>query len=305
MYQYALCACSDAVMAFDASAVRAALHEQGLAVCRVAPVPGGWGGPNFRADTSAGPLIVKVRRDVRPLSVAKTVAGILSLRGVPHPMLVVTPTPVAEGWMIAHRWIEGTSLDAAGLGDWDDAHASRLGADLGGWLRRLHAVEHRRGGWSRTAQRRYADKLRRCLELGVIDAELADAVRRRWVADAAALEAVTPTLIHRDLQPGNIVVRSGRLAAVIDFEQSRIADPLYDLVKLSEWIFPLHPAVAPALYEAYGLDGTHAGVRARLRVVSVLEYLSALVYFAKRKDVAMVDGQRNLLSQVAEDPAHD
>ncbi|QOC94728.1 aminoglycoside phosphotransferase family protein [Micromonospora craniellae] len=287
-------------MARDVPAVRTALHSRGIAVCRVAPVPGGWGGLNFRADTSAGPLIVKVRRDVRPLLVAKTAAGILSLRGVPHPMVVLPPTPVAEGWMMAHRWVEGTALDAAGLGDWDEADASRLGADLGVWLRRLHRIEHRGGGWSRAAQRRFADKLHRCLELGIIDADLADAVRRRWAADAAALDAVTPTLIHRDLQPGNIVVRSRHLAAVIDFEQARIADPLYDLVKLSEWIFPLHPAVAPALDEAYGLDRTHAGVRSRLRVVSMLEHLSALVYFAKRNDVAMVNGQRNLLSRVAE-----
>ncbi|WP_428967089.1 phosphotransferase family protein [Micromonospora fluostatini] len=288
-------------MVLDASVVRTALHEQNIGVRRVASVSGGRGGSNFRVDTSAGPLMVKVREDRRPLLVAKTAASILGLRGVPHPTVVVTPTPVAEGWLMAHRWIDGTSLDAVGLADWDDARASRLGVDLGDWLRRLHAVQHRRGCWPLTARRRYTDKLRRCLERGIIDTDLAETVRRRWTADGAVLDDVTPTLIHRDLQPGNIVVRDGRLAAVIDFEHARIADPLYDLVKLSEWVFPLHPAIAPALNEAYGLDRASVGVRARLRVVSMLEHLSALVYFAKHRDMAMVDSQRDLLARVAEE----
>jgi aminoglycoside phosphotransferase (APT) family kinase protein len=36
-------------------------------------------------------------------------------------------------------------------------------------------------------------------------------------------------LLHGDLWPGNIIWREGRIAAVIDWEEAELGDPLYDV----------------------------------------------------------------------------
>ncbi|MER7006511.1 aminoglycoside phosphotransferase family protein [Dactylosporangium sp. NPDC000555] len=269
-----------------AEVVGQTLQRAGFDVSEIVALPGGWGGASFRAETTTGPLVVKLRKDRRPLLAAKSVTAVLALHGIPHPEVVVTPTATTEGWIMAQRWIEGISVEATEVKRWADRDAAQLGADLGRWLSRLHAVELHRRVWLPPARRRYVGKLRRCQELSLLDGQLAAAVERRWSDTAGWLATVPLALIHRDLQPGNIVVHDGRFAAVIDFEQARTADPLYDFVKLREWVFPLHPAIEPALNDAYGMN------------TSMLEYLSALVYFAKHNNAAMVDDQRARLQDL-------
>lgn len=54
-------------------------------------------------------------------------------------------------------------------------------------------------------------------------------------------------LLHGDYWPGNILWRDGRLAAVVDWEDARLGDPLVDLGKSRlevAWIFGLEPMEA-------------------------------------------------------------
>jgi len=63
-------------------------------------------------------------------------------------------------------------------------------------------------------------------ETGPIDV---DAARRVWDA-ALATEITGPAVwFHGDIAPGNLLLRSGRLAAVIDFGTSGMGDPACDL----------------------------------------------------------------------------
>jgi aminoglycoside phosphotransferase (APT) family kinase protein len=71
------------------------------------------------------------------------------------------------------------------------------------------------------AARRYVDEL-----AGVIDAQAA-----HRVLDAAAAEFTGPPVwIHGDIAVGNLLVRDGRLGAVIDFGGCAVGDPACDLV---------------------------------------------------------------------------
>jgi aminoglycoside phosphotransferase (APT) family kinase protein len=275
-----------------------ALRAAGFTVAQVMPVTGGWGGANYRAETSAGTLVVKVRGDRRSLGAGKAATAVLQLRGIPHPRVVIAPTATPAGWLMAQQWIDGSSLDTVDAASWTDPDAAHFGADLGDWLRLLHGVQVAGRVWLPAARQRYRAKAERCVGLGLIDAALAAATDHRWAGVEDALANVRPALIHRDLQPGNIVVRDGRFASVIDFEQARIADPYYDFVKLREWVLPLHPGIGPALYTAYGLNPDAPRTAARLTAVHLLEYLSALVYYSKQGDVVMLDDQRQRLRQL-------
>ncbi|WP_052850946.1 aminoglycoside phosphotransferase family protein [Streptomyces avicenniae] len=75
----------------------------------------------------------------------------------------------------------------------------------------------------------YDDGTRRALTAldGVIDTGRARAV---WEAALASAWTGTPVWFHGDIAVNNLLVRDGRLAAVIDFGTSGVGDPACDLV---------------------------------------------------------------------------
>jgi aminoglycoside phosphotransferase (APT) family kinase protein len=89
------------------------------------------------------------------------------------------------------------------------------------------AGEH---SWYRGASlTHYDDETRRCLAAldGRIDTA---AARRAWAAALAAEWHGEPVWFHGDVAAGNLLVRDGRLSAVIDFGTSGVGDPACDLV---------------------------------------------------------------------------
>jgi aminoglycoside phosphotransferase (APT) family kinase protein len=60
----------------------------------------------------------------------------------------------------------------------------------------------------------------------LIDGELATAV---WEAGLAARWQGAPVWVHGDVAAGNLLIRDGRLAAVIDFGSSGVGDPACDM----------------------------------------------------------------------------
>jgi aminoglycoside phosphotransferase (APT) family kinase protein len=57
-----------------------------------------------------------------------------------------------------------------------------------------------------------------------------DAVLEVWEVAVAAEPHSAPVWVHGDIASGNLLVRNGRLAAVIDFGCSSVGDPACDLV---------------------------------------------------------------------------
>jgi aminoglycoside phosphotransferase (APT) family kinase protein len=159
------------------------------------------------------------------------------------------PAPVARGepdagfpypWSV-YRWLDGEPAAAAPVGDLD-AFATALAR----FLKALRAADatggpppgrHNffRGGALATYE---AEALAALEKLGdeVPRAEIepvwTDAVRTTW--DRA------PVWVHGDVAAGNLLVRDGRLAAVIDFGSSGVGDPACDCV--IAWTFLSGPA---------------------------------------------------------------
>jgi aminoglycoside phosphotransferase (APT) family kinase protein len=281
-----------------------ALAAAGLVAGRITPLLGGYAGGTFRVGTQSGELVVKVRSDVRSIVAARTASHLLSSRGLPHQDVVVPPTRTPAGWLMAVRWIEGHDLSHEPAGGWSSEGATRLGRDLGAWVSMMHSIRAPRRDWLGKADRRFTAKLRRGAERGHLATGLVIQLEDFWQRVRPALDGAPVALIHRDLRAANVVVQGGAFAAVIDLEQARLADPLYDMVKITESVQTLHPVLGSAFREAYGLDTERPDVRDRLAAVFALEYLSAVVYFDKRGDQAMIADQRDRLASLLRQPSH-
>jgi aminoglycoside phosphotransferase (APT) family kinase protein len=148
------------------------------------------------------------------------------------------PVPLAKGvpgagfprpWSV-YNWIDGEPAMTAPIAD-----LTRFAADLAGFLSALYRIDPAGGpppgqhNWFRGGPvafyEREAEESLTALR-GRIDTGLAAAV---W---QAALDAPPwpgpPVWFHGDAQPGNLLVRDGRLSAVIDFGTSGVGDPACD-----------------------------------------------------------------------------
>jgi aminoglycoside phosphotransferase (APT) family kinase protein len=157
----------------------------------------------------------------------------------------------AEGYPLpwaVYRWLDGENPTVDRLAD-----PGSLAQDLAAFVTALRRIEpaggppaHRGGPLAvQDAETRAA---LRDLE-GMIDTAAATAA---W---AAALEAPRwpgpPVWVHGDLMPGNLLVRDGRLGAVLDFSTVGVGDPACDLIVA--WY--LLPARARDVYRAaLGVD---------------------------------------------------
>jgi len=159
-------------------------------------------------------------------------------RLAPHlPMSI--PSPLALGkpgegyrwpWSV-YRWIEGrrASLEAI-------SNLNTFAEDLADFLKALWKIDttdgplagqhnFHRGGDLRV----YDPETRQSIELlsDRIDASLMTDI---WERALASQSASDPVWVHGDIAEGNLLVRDGKLFAVIDFGSAGIGDPACDLV---------------------------------------------------------------------------
>jgi aminoglycoside phosphotransferase (APT) family kinase protein len=176
----------------------------------------------------------------------------------PHLPLAV-PVPIGVGepgegfpwrWSV-YDWLDGETATPERIGD-----LNRFGREVAGFLTALQKIEttggppagqdnYFRGGPISV----YADEARRSIAKleGVIDVAAGGAV----IDEAVAAEWQGPLVwVHGDVAAGNLLVKDGRLHAVIDFGCAAVGDPACDLV--IAWVFldgaarAAFKAVAPA-----------------------------------------------------------
>lgn len=149
------------------------------------------------------------------------------------------PQPVAIGkpslgypwhWSI-YTWIEGDNADSLGQQD-----RYRFARDLAAFLHELRALDSKAGpvpgehNFYRGAHPSiYDHEAQAAIEQlsSVIDV---NAVRHVWAKALSSSWLHEPVWVHGDVSPGNILVRDGRLIAVIDFGCLGVGDPACDLV---------------------------------------------------------------------------
>lgn len=155
----------------------------------------------------------------------------------PHLPLPI-PTPHALGkpgagypwpWSV-YGWLEGDTATDGRIGSLDE-----FAVDLAAFLAALHRIDavdgppagqqnYFRGG-SLTV---YDDQTREALRLleGRIDTKTAHAI---WEEALATQWPHAPVWVHGDIAWGNLLVKDGKLCAVIDFGSSAVGDPACDL----------------------------------------------------------------------------
>ncbi|MEV4532787.1 aminoglycoside phosphotransferase family protein [Asanoa sp. NPDC049518] len=166
----------------------------------------------------------------------------------PH-LPVPIPAPLAQGrpgagypwpWSV-NRWLDGSTAGPDTVAD-----QTAFAVDLAGFLTALQGVDT--GGepaagphsfWRGASLEHYDDETRKTIATleGRIDAA---ATTAEWDAALDARWHGKPVWFHGDVAVGNILVRDGRLAAVIDFGTSGVGDPACDMV--IAWTFLDGPA---------------------------------------------------------------
>ncbi|OLF12722.1 acetyltransferase [Actinophytocola xinjiangensis] len=152
---------------------------------------------------------------------------------------VPIPEPVALGrpafgyphpWSV-RRWLDGATASPATVGD-----LTAFAVAVGEFVVALQRIDPTGGPTAGahcfhrgTPPAHYDDETRKALATldGRIDTVRAETV---WTTALTADWHGPPTWFHGDIAHGNLLVRDGHLAAVIDFGTSGVGDPACDLV---------------------------------------------------------------------------
>ncbi|MHC1560872.1 aminoglycoside phosphotransferase family protein [Actinomycetospora sp. C-140] len=219
---------------------------------------------------------------------------------------VPIPAPVGHGrpghgypwpWSVL-RWLPGEDATRAPVAD---PHA--LARDLAAVACGLRGVDAA-GGPDPAASgrgvpladrdgevRAALDALRAAPEPGI---DLAAAARVWDAARDAPVHHGPPSWLHGDLLPGNLLIREGRLSAVIDFGCAGVGDPAVDL--LPAWAV-LPPEARATFRDAVGVD--QASWR-RGRGWAVAFGLVALPYHRTRTPALARVARRAVIAAIAE-----
>lgn len=202
-------------------------HWSGLAVRPVEP--GGWDNHTFRLGDDMSVRLPSAERYVAQVEKEHQwlprLAPLLPLP-IPLPLAAGQPSRTYPFPWSIYRWIAGKPATGATIAD-----LTEFATDLGGFLAALQAIdasdgpaagEHNffRGGLLSI----YDEETRRAIEAltGEIDTHLATEV---WETALASSWQGRPVWVHGDVASGNLLVKEGQLAAVIDFGSSGVGKP--------------------------------------------------------------------------------
>jgi aminoglycoside phosphotransferase (APT) family kinase protein len=165
---------------------------------------------------------------------------------VPAPVRVGLPTADYPWHWSVVPWLDGVSADSAALESGD-------AVTLGRFLKSLHVAPPAEAPANpfrdiTLARRAEADEAR--LERLSRVTGLPPDVRRIWEDAVSDPMDSSRTCIHGDLHPFNVIVREGRLAAIIDWGDLTAGDPATDLASM--WMLFDDDNARQAAVDAYG-----------------------------------------------------
>ena len=207
---------------------------------------------------------------------------------VPVPPIVAADPGAPVPYLVT-RFVAGTpGRDLLG----DDASAARLGAAAGALARELRGVPTA----GLRLPRRWADPGRlgsaaqAWLERAgdALDPAAARCLRTRVSRLGDEIGAWAPVFAHGDLAPVNLILREGRVEALLDLERARLAHQLYDAAWWTWIVRHHHPereaSANGAFLEAAGIGADRASSHslALLGALACLEMLAGV----RRRDTS-------------------
>jgi len=227
-------------------------------------------------------IVVKLSRPRWRAEIEAEVSALTHLAGrLSCPTPEVVATGAFHGWpyVIMSR-LPGVALGAV----WPELARSErlcLSEALGRLAAALHAVPGfpDDGSWPAFLAERRKEVVAHHRELGLSETWLA---RIEPFLDSVPLREARPVFLHTELLDEHVLVeeRGGRweLAGMLDFADSRVGDPQYEIAALIEFIFRGEPGCLPAYLRAYGWDArdlNHEGGR-RLAAWGLLHLFGSL-----------------------------
>jgi aminoglycoside phosphotransferase (APT) family kinase protein len=226
-------------MHIDAALVRrlVAARMPEAAGLPIVALHGGWDNRCFRIGDTLVARLPAADRYVPALEKEGTVLPILAPRlplAIPHVVAEFAAGPgFPRPWSVL-AWIDGETAGQVG-----GAGLATLAGDLAAFLRALHIADPTGG----PAAGRHS--FGRGGPLCALDAEMrwalprlgdrAAAVQTLWVRALTSEWREPVVWLHGDLHPGNLLVRDGRLSAVIDWGLAAVGDPAADLAVAWRW----------------------------------------------------------------------
>lgn len=205
---------------------------------------------------------------------------------VPEPIAIGQPGEGYAGWWTAYRWIPGEAANHQSIGN---SHA--FARDLAGFVTAVHGMDTDGGAWNGLTRggplHTRDDDVRRALAEST---QLTDTVRlaQVWARCLDEDHAAADVWIHADLMPGNLLVRDGRLAAVIDLEAACIGDPAVDLM-------PAWNLLAAGARQTYRrVLGVDDDTWERGRGWAIVQAIVALPYYVDTNPVMATTAQHTL-----------
>lgn len=276
-------------------------------------VPKGFASESWRVKTDVGELLVKIRRRAADAAKLRSQAEALRLArsaGVPAPEILYAGASEALGDrpLIVLRYIPGVDAEEA-LPRMDNHQRGSLFSDLGEAVGRLHEIglpkftdrigtpEADLDRWADAVGQRAERVALRNREIGLLSAPEVNTVVHRLTRVAENVSGVvTPALTHHDLYLANVLLRDGRFAALLDFEQARASDPMFDFVKLGMWVFARWPGSFEPFVAAYRHRmGRVPDAEERLATCLALENFVALGYWMDQREERLAETSRTVI----------
>jgi aminoglycoside phosphotransferase (APT) family kinase protein len=260
------------------------LFEPGF-VRAVSPL--GWGFQNetWKVELADGRPLAVTRIDraeaaAAVLSLTRLVRPRLVAAGVPVPAVVELGSTVPPGILVTD-FVEGTP--GAELFDEREGPAV-VGSVLGSTWRKLADVDPSGLALPVIANPPAGGRSSTAAALAHAGQWLTRSERRQLSAEIRAasdlLAGREPGFVHGDLAPVNVVIRDRTLAALLDLESVRLADPLLDAAWF-DWIVAYHhPAHEAAAWRAFvtasGLDERDPTTRQLLGILPLIRLVEIL-----------------------------
>ena len=219
---------------------------------------------------------------------------------VPEPVHAGTPTAAFPLPWAVYRWIDGVEAQPGTVRDW-----AGFGTDLAVFVDRLHRIdlggatragdlEWYRGGGLRSCDDWISGCLRDCRDIVGAELDVA-ALERIWREALAGPEPTAAHVwLHGDLKPTNLLVRAGRLHAVVDFGCLSVGFP--DAEHSTVWDLP-----APARYAYWDRMSLDEPTWLRARAWAVAVGVSGISYY-RETFPAFVAECRARLRTILSDP---